>query len=673
MSASLLFLRPWWLLALLLLPLWFWWQRRRVSQGGSWRMAVDAHLLPHLLAQGATGDQRWRGVLPLLAAALGIVALAGPSWRQTQAPLWQTEAPLVVALDLSSAMRTADLPPNRLTQAKARLRALFEQRRGGQTGLLVYAGDAFAVAPITRDGQTLIALLDSLQPDIMPADGQRMDRALEEAQRMLQDAGFVRGDILLVSNQDDGTGALSARRAQTAGFVTSVLGVGTPAGAPLADADGFVSGPDGRLELSRLDADSLRRLAGAGGGRYAELQADGSDLRALDLLDAQGGARELGTTGADQGLQRSDDGYWLILPVLALALLLFRRGAAVLVLLGSVGGAAVLHSTPTWAQTPDAAPAAAAPQTTSTWQSLWQRADQRARAALDAGDARGARELAQDPALQAAAAYRAEDFEAAAQAWSALPDTDADAHYNRGNALARAGKLKEALAAYDQALRHAPQMEDAIANRKAVEEFLRRQQQQQGQQGQPSGEQGEQDRQDQQRQDQQKQQSGDPSQASDDAAGQEGDSSDPQSAQSGEKNAEGEANDAQQDGAGEQDAQSSDPAQSSAADKSEAPRDAQSEAQAQAAMSEQIKDALEQEEEQRAQQQAQAAAGEEAADEQAAPAPALSAEERAELEKSQALQQWLRRVPDDPGSLLRRKFAREYQQRQRQSPPQDVP
>src|SRR3546814_1845480 len=73
---------------------------------------------------------------------------------------------------------------------------------------------------------------------------------------------------------------------------------------------------------------------------------------------------------------------------------------------------------------------------------------------------------------EGADAYRSKDYAAAADAWKALPGADAD--YNRGNALARAGRYEDAIKAYDQALVQQPDMADAIANRKLVEAAMKR-------------------------------------------------------------------------------------------------------------------------------------------------------------------------------------------------------
>ncbi|MEE7560959.1 hypothetical protein HH299_15605, partial [Xanthomonas sp. Kuri4-2] len=120
---SLHWLRPAWFWALLaLLPgaaIWAYRQRR----GNVWRRSVDAHLLPQLLVAGGRSSG-WGFVLVALAYTLAVLALSGPSWRQSERPLFRSNAPLVIALDLSSSAEATDLPPSRLLQARAKLATL---------------------------------------------------------------------------------------------------------------------------------------------------------------------------------------------------------------------------------------------------------------------------------------------------------------------------------------------------------------------------------------------------------------------------------------------------------------------------------------------------------------------------------------------------------------------
>ncbi|MFT3755020.1 MAG: VWA domain-containing protein [Pseudoxanthomonas sp.] len=572
------FLRPHWLWALLALPLLWWLWRMRRRRANVWHEAVDAHLLPHLLEPG-------RGVrvapwLGLLGYALAILALAGPSWRQGEQALWQAQAPLVVALDLSSASSAADLPPSRLLRARSKLAALLRERRGGQVALVVYAGDAFTVAPLTDDAGNVALFIDALEPAVMPVDGQDAARAIDLSAKLLRQAGFSHGDVLLLADHADAAARDAARKAASEGFRVSAIGMGTAAGAAYR-------APEGAILRARLDAASLRSLVAAGGGDYAAMTTDDGDLHALGVLDPQQAGAQ--AARGETRLAWRDEGYWLLLPLMLLGLLAFRRGGA----LAAVALCVLL---------PLASPAQAAED---GW---WWRPDQQQQRRI----------------AQGVDAYRKGDFATAEQGFAGIDS--ADAQYNLGNALARQGRFDEAIAAYDAALRQQPGMEDAIANRKVVEE-ARKQQKQNG-----DGGNSQQNR---------KQ-----------------DSSDKNNSSQGQNQQGNGQREPQQDKSQQQDSQDK-PDKDAAGNPDKQPPE-----QSQNAQDQQAADAAQRERMREAMQQAQAekqGKAEENANRQGTPTE--TAEQR---ERRQATEAWLRRVPDEPGGLLRSKFRLEYERRQRE-------
>ena len=578
------FLRPLWLPALLVLPLLAWWWRRRARARNAWRDAVDAHLLPHLLDDTGGPRRAWADWLALVGMALAIVALAGPSLRQQERPLWQARAPLVVALDLSESILARDLAPTRLAQARAKLATLLRERVGGQVALVVFAEDAFTVAPLTEDAATVALFLDALGPDIMPSHGTpleapRVDRGIAWSQGLLRQAGFERGDILVLTDRADGTDAAAARKAFEAGYRVSVLGLGTARG-------GMFERPGGGREQARLDAPGLQQLAASGGGRYLPLASGPTDLRALGVLDPRDSAGV--SARGEKVATRSDDGYWLLPLAMLLLLPLFRRGGTVVALLAVA----------LWL------PAAPAPAKDGAGKAtLWQRADQVQHARMQEG----------------VAAYRAKDYPRAIERFAGVPS--ADGQYNLGNALAKAGRYDEAIAAYDRALARQPGMPDALVNKRLVEaaKKLPKRDQQQGQDG---------------KQGQPPQQLGG-SQGSPSQSGQ-GDAKRPPQAR----------RPAPQPPA--------DPPQSPAAGQP-SPADAQAQQQADAAQRQRIEDGL------RRQQGRQPQAGQK----QDAQATPETAEQR---ERRLANEAWLKRVPDDPGALLRARFQLEAQRRRGDHP-----
>ncbi|MGY0652192.1 VWA domain-containing protein [Luteimonas sp. A537] len=433
--ADLQFLRPAWLLALLLLPLLAWAWRRRARRRSGWRTAVDAHLLPHLIdARGGGRDSSLAGVATLAGLALAIVALAGPSWRGVPQPLQGGGSALVIVLDLSSATLANDLQPSRLVQARARIDALLHAH-AGEVALVAYADDAFVVSPVTSDPDNVAVFLDALAPDVMPVDGQRAGRGIDRASELLARAGHARGDILLLAPGAGRDAVRAATRAAADGYRVSVLAMGTEAGA------GY-RGRDGEIHRSALDPGSLRALAAAGGGStHAWGEPPAEVVATLGGGGASGARAGAAAADASRGLVREDGGYWLLPLAMVLLLVAFRRGGVLAVLALCM----VLPMQPGFA-------AGAGPPVADAWR----RADQ-------AAHARSA---------EAEAAYREGDFAAAARGFDGLPG--ADAAYNRGNALARAGRYEEAIAAYDEALGEVPGMPDALANRAAVEAVMAR-------------------------------------------------------------------------------------------------------------------------------------------------------------------------------------------------------
>lgn len=445
------FLRPGWLWLLAALPAIAWLAAR--GQGGRAQLArlVDPELLPHLL-YGRAHSRTVPLVLLVLGGTLAVLALAGPSWSRLPQPLYADRAAQVVAISLSQRMLGRDVAPSRLDRARYKARDLFAANRAGLNGLLAYAGEAFVVAPLTSDAASLNDLLDALSPDTMPVEGDNAAAAIERGVGLIRNAKVGGGSLVLITDAADANAQQAARQAQAAGVRVSVLGVGTTHGAPVPLPDGgFLRDAQGAVALAARDDAALSALATAGGGRYVPMRDDHADIEALQAELHPGHA----TSVTDQAsAQWEDRGPWLLLPLLLLAALAFRRGWLVVLPL------VLLPLLPARAQA-------------STWQDLWQRPDQQAAQALREGHTKQALARAQDPALRGAAAYRAGDYATAAATLAPLPGSDAQ--YNRGNALAKAGRYQDALDAYDRALRADPHNADAKANRQAVADWLRRQ------------------------------------------------------------------------------------------------------------------------------------------------------------------------------------------------------
>jgi len=565
------FLRPWWLLALIpaaifVLALW-----RVNSALSAWDKAIDKDLLPYLLDRSRNAAQRTPLMLLLCAWVLSTVALAGPVWEKLPQPVQQREDALVIVMDLSLSMFAQDHVPSRLDLAKRKLRDILALRDEGQTALVVYAGDAHAVMPLTDDVVTIEALVPSLSPNIMPLFGSNPMAAMDMAIELLDNVEASQGKILLMTDGISGFDQelLITRQLEDRPYDLLVMGIGTEQGAPIRTSDGnFLTDQQGAMVVPALNRSVLQSLANRVGGRYHDIQLSDSDLAYLltdlSLLDDP----QLSDVEEEFDIWY-ETGPWLLLLVAPMVALTFRRGW----LFAWVLAAGVLSLVPA----PDAQAA--------EWSALWQTPDQRGAQAFAAEDHAVAAGLFESPGWQGAASYRAENYDAAIAAYSAL-DTP-DGHYNRGNALALSGNYAEAIAAYDLTLATDPEHEDAIFNKEIVEQLLQQQQSEQGE-------------------------------------SQEGNNESEQSDQNSDQQSEQDQENSEQQ---DQESQEGDENQQQDQQQNEAPEDQENS---------------------------------ESNSEQNTP----SQNSNEEFEEQQSLEQWLRRIEDDPGELLERKFRYQYRQRQ---------
>lgn len=559
MLTELTLLRPWWLLLLALIPLW-WIAARYVPQSdGGWSRVIPQPILARLRDGTTEGARhptpRWSVVALITVMAL---ALSGPSLRYSEQSLHPYQDNLVVVLDVSLSMLVEDIPPDRLTQGKRRIRDILTMREGAETALVAYAGDAHVVSPLTRDARVIESFLPALDPFMMPAYGGRADLGVARAVELLEQAGRGPGRILLITDgmREHWHEPLLEYLSGT-DHSLDILAIGTEEGGPIPLEDRGYLREDGETVIVRTELEPLQSLASAVSGRAVRSTPGDQDLETLGLApDRTATAQQ----GSDTALRRVDDGIWLIVLLIPLLLLTRRQGhLSALILTATLAG---------WHP----------PVQASLWSALWLTPDQRGERALEKDPARAAAHF-EDPDWAATASYRAGQYQQAAELWGMLDS--ARARYNKGNALAFAGELQAAIGAYDQALEQDPDFTEARENRQRLLELMQKKAREQSPEGDP-------------RPDPAHKPSRDPAQEAETAP------------------------DADEDETGNDSAQAPAPTESGTAPQAEREQ------------------------------------------------PSISWDEADRHE------QWLQRIPDNPASLLQRKFQHEHQQRQRSSDPTET-
>ena len=564
---------------------------------------------------------------------LGTLALAGPAWERLPQPLLVRDQARVILLDLSYSMLATDLQPNRLERARYKIEDLLNRFQEGQTAIVLYAGDAHTLVPLTEDVETIRTLLPSLHPSLMPVRGSRPDLAFENVIEMLNQVDIQNSHLVWITDGIDDQqvkplqNLLSSQRHKL-----TVLAVGTPSGAPIVLEKGnYLKDTNNNIVIPQLDLAPLRAVAEALGGQVLPVQYDDSDLERLVASEEK-----------DQGFQEQEEelttdrwreeGPWLFVLLLPLVAMIFRRGWLFVL---------VLTSWPSLSQAWE-------------WRELFINDNQRAYELLQEGQAAEAAQTFDDSMWQGISSYKAQEYEAALQHWS--NEESPITSYNRGNALARNGKLPEALQAYDRALAAKPDWEDAQFNRDLVAKLLDSQQKQPQEDrssvGNPNqSEEGEEDSQEQPNQAAPSGNSTEENQLPENNDAADGDSAQ-NNQQSAEQAPKPDDSQGSEDSTGQPSEQNSDQKNTGSASGKET---TDSENLEKTGQKESQKDPVTSQEENESEK-------EEQSDQAAA---YLKGNEKGE--QQQMLQQWLRKVPDDPGQLLRNKMRLESLRRRQAS------
>lgn len=436
------FIRPWWLLALLIPAVFYWRYFIGANSKSSWEAVCDKRLLDFLLVKGSSQQRRMIAYTALAAFLAAVIAIAGPSWKKKEVPTLMPENPVMFLLNLSTDMTEKDVTPNRLARAKYELTDLLQMLHGVQSGLIVYTSEPFLISPITDDRKLVENLLPALDYNIMPENGDRLDRAIGLAVEKLKNAGYPKGNIVIFSadvGQRVDLAMEAAKKAAAEGYKISVAAI------------------------TKDNSEKLEMIARDGGGIFTDAARGNISKIAGEINNSANDELKL-----SENLRSTweDYGYYLVAVPLLCCLYFFRRGilaiAFLLAFLPSAQAGFFLNN------------------------------NQEGLKAFNAQDYQHAGQKFEDSRWKGSSYYRSGDYQKAYQEFSS--ESDATALYNQGNALAKGGKIEEAIKKYEEVLKMQPNHEDAKFNL----EYLKKQQENQQNQQNQNNNQNNQDKQGQQ-------------------------------------------------------------------------------------------------------------------------------------------------------------------------------
>ena len=287
----------WLLLAIpVLVALHIWITRRKRQQ---LQLFGDPELMVELMPNASRIRPHVKFALMLTALSLLIIGIARPQYGTKEQTVKRQGIEVMIALDISNSMLAEDVAPNRLERAKQMLSKLVDQMVDDKLGLVVFAGDAFTQIPITCDYVSAKMYLQSITPDIIPAQGTAIGKAITTCVSSFgtEDMEKSRAIILITDGENHEDNAQeAAKMAKEKGIHVFVVGIGKPEGSPIPDGrGGFKKDRQGTVVVSRLSEDMCQEVAAAGGGMYVRADNSNTATRALEKEIDKLGKQEIET------------------------------------------------------------------------------------------------------------------------------------------------------------------------------------------------------------------------------------------------------------------------------------------------------------------------------------------------------------------------------------------
>lgn len=418
------FLRPhflWFVLLLAALPFIL---KQSVCFSNVWEKVCDKVLLEYLMASKETSLQKKFNFWIYLGFLSASIALAGPSFRQTIKPMALKETPLMIVLDLSSDMNRIENSISRLSRAKIEMTDILKKSKAAPSGLIVYTYEPFLISPLAYDSDIITNLLPAVGADIMPLDGNKVDRAIDLAVSKLQSNNYKEGNILLFTSDiplDFDKALASAQNALKSGYKVSVYG------------------------LASKTNEKLERLAQNGGGICINTSYASSSplIKLLKNTQAEDYTENKNTVSVPE-----DDGFFFVIISVFCVLRLFLSGLFVF---------AALFLLPV-----------------DSYAGFFYNQNQEGALLFSSREYNKAADRFKNTDWKAAAYYKAGDYDAALKILQ--NKNDVTSLYNKGNALAKSGKISKAIKTYEEVLKQDPNHEDAKFNLEYLKKLAKQQQ-----------------------------------------------------------------------------------------------------------------------------------------------------------------------------------------------------
>lgn len=433
------FMRPWWGMLFFVLAFLIWKNKQSKNNSAKDNKAFAPHIYDELIANKEAQKKITPKTLAWFILGLMTIALMGPSWQRQPSPFLEDASILFVVLDTSDSMATEDVQPSRIERAKHKIEDLLNTRDTGFASLIVYAGSAHTVLPLTNDKGILINYLSGVSTEIMPVTGKFADNALRLIEQVPVDEQTPATVLLITDGITSEDQTAYAKFFEQHPYQLLVYGVGLTQ--EEQDAQG--------LSYATLAETSLQNLADETGGFYQKITIDKKDVETLVSK-----TKNYFVVADEKHAPWIDGGYWLVFPAMLMYLLWFRKGWTIRWSSFVLAFVLIMPSTPSYAAQGD-------------FVSYWFTPNQQGQWYFFTKDYAKAARSFEDTYWKATSYYMNEEWDLAAQYFSRLKTKEA--RFALANTYAHSESYWEAEEIYLALLEEEPDWAEAQNNLKLVQ------------------------------------------------------------------------------------------------------------------------------------------------------------------------------------------------------------
>jgi len=255
-------------LLLFYLLTWFWKLKKQ-------KEFADHALLNELSPQKSVFKPVLKMIFVLLALSLMIIALVNPKMGTQLKTVKRQGVDIVFALDVSKSMLAEDIAPNRLEKSKQIISKIIDKLGSDRVGIIIYAGNAYPLLPITTDHGAAKMFLQNAGPDMVSSQGTAINEALELSKTFFDDDTQTNRFLFVISDGEDheeNSGKI-AKEIVDLGIRTFTIGVGSNKGGPIPVKSkgkflGYKKDNQDEVVITKLNVETLKDIAQNGEGKY---------------------------------------------------------------------------------------------------------------------------------------------------------------------------------------------------------------------------------------------------------------------------------------------------------------------------------------------------------------------------------------------------------------------